>query len=377
MDFTMPTISQWEAMYSSAKQRFVDKIGDRPTWKSVADNTNNINKLGTMEYTAMLTLLLIFIYTSFKAMSLSIDFVDNMIESMVHTNSWLSPLVVDTIKIGFTIATVGVNIVMASPAFIFFKIRSTSPKIVEKIRATEHLKGRHRISLLYITPRLNSIMVYVSLAWMFGFSTLGFSSILETGNLLLILVDAFTRYLPVIAEVTLAGEVGEILANNFEFRKVVYDKLHNEQDNYDKKLNGYERDREFLSILYRTIRQDIVRLRISTNKRGQYAYPNKWLEGHEDLDRYVYKVANYYLKGADSFADEMTEQVYIVPSENATQRVPPDGKATWTVSDMIHEFRLMGLSPSMMYNRRNLDNDFASGYDARKAWADGAKDYFA
>jgi hypothetical protein len=358
MDLTKLRQSEFDAIKAVALSKFKKSLGDKPTMKQVRKTLPNPFTVNALEVIAFVLLIVLTIFTSIKVGLVALPFVD----SMVVTLSQHSPID-PNFTWWFKVVGIALFIMLATPGLIYFKLLSDDPKLKRRIEDTAHYRWINRLSLNYITPRLPSVLVYFTVAWMVFWS----SQLPGT---------VFEQYLGVVAEVALAQLVGTILAKRAEFERAVTLAWKTLETEYNTRLENYESDKAYLRQLYLIMREQLIHLtRKDVHKKP--TEPNLWLLDVDDVtvDRYVEAEYRRLTSGSE-FATRVTSAVPTTTNEVATstiQRItPPDGVA-WTMEQLYDSIRSRGFTK---YTRTQLRNDYAPKYGTEQLWSNGLKEKF-
>jgi hypothetical protein len=370
---------EWESTRSTAKAVFVnEKLGARPTQESVRASRHDAPKLSFVMWWGIVTLVVLTIVTSFKAIFVAWPFAITFSQQMLEGQS-IEVWVISAFQ--FSMALLA--ILMATPALIFFKLLSEEDRIIKKIKETQRegwfLKW---LDLNYVTPRLPSAMVWGTMAWLVYTAAHG---VTELG-------DGFLRFLPVVMELALARLVGDILQQGFKFDSIVSEVLKQETERWDKAADAFEDDDAYNTYLFQRLRSAIINLTRLDERKRKYQ-PNLWMmeAGGDVVNKFV--ISEYErLTGGQAFAVAVKNirknraagqpeavvnaTAEAVVADTNTRRVPPHGDKEWTTESLIRDFELRGLSKEEAYDRGRLDREYASGYGARGAWNSGAMAFF-
>ncbi len=370
---------EWEATRLAAKQTFLnEKLGARPTKESIVKSRHDAPKISFVMWWGIMTLVALTIVTSFKAVFVSwpfaVEFSAQMLEGQA-IDGWM------VVAFQFSMAVLAV--LMATPALIFFKLLSEEERIVKKIRETEREGWFTKwFDLNYLTPRLPSMMVWGTMAWLFYTAAHGVDSI----------GSAFLRFLPVVMELALARLVGDILAAGFKFDGIVLEVLKQETEKWDKAAANFEDDDDYNTFLFQRLRSAVINLKRKDERRRDIQ-PNLWMmEASGDaVNRFI--ISEYErLTGGQPFAIAVKNirknraagqpeavvnaAAEAIVADTTSKRVPPHGDKEWTAETLIRDFELRGLAKGESYDRGRLDREYAAGFNARGAWSAGAMAYF-
>lgn len=359
-------LNEWQAIQARAKKLWLaNSLGERPTFDAVKKNLPNPHTISALEWLAVVVLIVLTAFTSYKVGALAVPFATHTLETLTqHT-----PLA-DWVQTTFIGVTALLFMLLATPSVIYFKLLSHEPEVSAEKRETRQTKWYMRWTLDYLTPRLPSLIVYISVGWLVYIS----SQLPGT---------AFEQYLPVVVEVGLAALVGNILRKRADFNKIVTDALFEKTEPYDTRLKSYETDGAYLRTLYQVMREEVSKLkRPEPNGRG-YGQVNAWLEAADDQVVYRILSAEYRrLTSGDQFAHAVVAGTPETQEENEPEqnrimlRKPPMGDQFWTPDTLAHDLRVRGLDPQAGYTEEQLRNDYDSAYKPRSAWRGGARKQF-
>lgn len=377
--------AEWTATRASSKAEYQkDILGARPTRESVTLSRHDAPQINFVMWFAIATLIVLTVVTSFKAAFVGIPFAVHFAE-IVLADQTIDGRIISAFQFSLVI----LNIMMATPALIYFKLLSEDASVVKKIKDTKKDGAWNSFlalfDLTYLTPRLPSAMVYVVVLWLLYTAAHGTQD----------LGDAFLRFIPVFMELALARVVGDILQQNIRFYDIITEVLKDAADKWDAALAAYDDDARYTEILYRHLRHSIIHL-VREDERRRKTYPNKWMSElvGDAVEKWVLKEYTR-LTGGQSFAvgaaqirknraAGQPETVVAQATEgkpdahsSAGKRVPPHGDKKWTAETLTRDFELQGLSKEAGHDRGWLDRTYADGYGARGAWAAGAMAFFA
>jgi hypothetical protein len=368
-------LAEWEAVQSKAKKRWLTSVlGERPTVESVRATMVNPHTITLLEWLAFAVLIVLTAFTSYKVAALAVPFATDSLATLTH-----GAPVADWVRVSFILVTSALFILLATPSVIYFKLLAHEPELVAERKDTRYIQWYWWWRLDYITPRLPSLIVYLSVIW------LVFLSSQLPGS-------PFEQYLPVIVEVGLAALVGNIMTKRKMYQKVLVDAWKERTAPYDERLKNYETDGSYLRILYQIMREELTRLQRPDPQTRKLGHPNAWME--QALESDVYRVVSgeyRRLTAGSQFAAEVSSPSQptavveahepppqkVVAQSAVTLRTPPAGDRVWTPQTLLHDLQVRGLHPARgKYTEADLKADYAPGYDARAAWRAGAKDGF-
>ncbi len=362
-------MDEWAAIQKRAKMLWEKtSLGVRPTFDEIKKTLPNAHSISILEWLAMVVLIVLTAFTSYKVGALAVPFAAKTLAVLAdHTE------ISDPVKTSFTLVTALLFMLLATPSVIYFKLLAHEPEITAERKATEDIKGWRRFSLEWVTPRLPSVVVYFSIAWLVLISSALPGSVFE-------------QYLPVVVEVALATLVGNILDKRTRFNKVVYDALKEKTDPYDQRLKNYETDTQYLKTLYQTMREGLMAIMRTDPATRRSHKVNAWIEEADEQIVYRLLSAEYRrLNSGAQFAADINAPAPMaqtpadtepVPVGIGTKRVPPAGESVWTVDTLLHDLQVRGLNPAAGYSEMELLKDYAPKFGARDAWRGGAKKLF-
>lgn len=362
--------SEWKIVRQEAKQTYInDILGTRPTYDKIKKTRHDVPILSFVQVWGIVTLAILFVVTSFKVAFVTVPYSIQLAEHML--NGYNLPYWVSQAFVGSSIA---LSIMLATPALILFKLYADDDFTLRKQRET---CGRSKFSIEYISPRLSSTLVYLSMAWLFSTSFWGVTGVW----------DIFLRIIPVIAELGLARLVGDLLAEQRHFHGIVSAAVTEAQDNYDTALAGYETDERYLLVLFQRLRDTIINL-VRVDERRRRIQPNLFL-AEADGEKVNQFIMDEYkrLTGGQSFAvyaqQLRKERAHGVPIVKTTvipvadgKRKPPFGDKIWSAESLIRDFEIRELDKGTKYTEADLARDYEEKYNARGAFRAGARDYF-
>lgn len=363
-------LAEWQAVQSKAKKQWhTNVLGERPTVESVRATMVNPHTVTVLEWLAFAVLIVLTVFTSFKVGSLAVPFAIDSLATLTHDGE-----VAGWVQSAFIVVTAALFMLLATPAVIYFKLLSYEPEIVSERKATQYTRWYWMWRLDYLTPRLPSLIVYLSVVWLVYLSSQLPGS-------------PFEQYLPVIVEVGLATLVGNIMTKRKLYQKVLVDAWKERTAPYDERLKNYETDGSYLRILYQIMREELTRLQRPDPATRKIGHPNAWMEQAQEGDVYRAVSAEYRrLTSGSQFAAEMvnpTPVAQVVEQATASTepaqvlRTPPAGDRVWTPETLLHDLQVRGLHPARgEYTEADISRDYTPGFDARKAWRAGAKTSF-
>lgn len=346
-------MDEYQDLKDQARQLFINEVlGDKPTYKSIARQAYNPNKINMLQYWGMLLLIVLTAFTSLKMAIVAAPFAQSLFNELA-SYTIVSPIVI-TIGTGITML---LFVLIGTPGLIYFKLLSSSDVIKTQKQMTVPGTWTDYISLDYISPRLPQVIVYGILIWLIIVSWHG-TGIKEA--------SVFERLLPVVIELGLAYLVSNILEQQRTFRNSVQNILESKLKPYEERLNNYEKDEQYYIRLYRLMSEKIPLLKERSG--GRVTYPNKQLLNNDKaLREYVIKEYNRLNSGklfADTILNQTDNTIPIVKEKS--ERRKPAGDY-WTVSELENDLAMRGIKPEDNYTCRQLDKDYAPGHHARKA----------
>ncbi len=366
MQYTKLTNAEWASIQAQAKTRFEKEVvGAKPTAKTVRKTLVNPHTINLLEWLALLSLAVIFVFTSFKMGTLAVPFADGSLE-VLGQHTYIAPI----IAIGFKVATATLFILLATPTLIYAKLLDASRTIQDDKRTTRNYPWYQKVSLAYLTPRLPFLVVYLSLAW------LVYTSSLLPGS-------PFEQYLPVLVEITLATLVGDLLIKRAATDKLLRDALKEKTDKYESKVANYESDTGYLRLVYQIMRERLLNLERATSGYRKVKVNAPLLQAEEHVVNAVVLAEYRRLTGGHNFAkkaltptESVEEADRIVPQAADGLRKPPAGQTAWTAESLLHDLQVRGIDPASGYGEAQISRDYAPDHKARAAWRAGARDAF-
>lgn len=364
-DIAKLRLNEWQLIQAKAKRIWLGAIGTRPTFAEVKASLPNPHTISFLEILAVVVLIVLTAFTSYKVGALAIPFALQTLETLSqHTQ--LAKWVQDS----FVIVTALLFMLLATPSVIYFKLLADEPEVTAEKKETAHTKWYSRMSLHYLTPRLPSVVVYLSVLWLIVIS----NQLPGT---------PFEKFLPVVVEVALAALVGNILQKRKKFNEIVWDALREKTDPYDNRMKNFEQDSLYLRTLYQVMREEVSKIKRHDPKIKRDAAVNAWLEAADDQLVYRILSAEYRrLTSGDQFAHAVqaggaeTQPETEADEIRSTLRKPPMGDAVWTPETLAHDLRVRGLDPAAGYTEEQLRKDYDSAYKPRSAWRSGARKQF-
>lgn len=368
-------LAEWSAVQAKAKKQWLANVlGERPTLESVRATMVNPHTISALEWIAFAVLIVLTAFTSFKVAALAVPFATESLKTLSHTGE-----IAEWVRVSFIAVTAILFMMLANPSVLYFKLLAQEPELVAERKETRHTRWFLYWRLDYLTPRLPSLIVYLSVIWLFYLSSQLPGS-------------PFEQYLPVIVEVGLATLVGNIMTKRKNYQKVLVDAWKERTAPYDERLKNYETDSGYLRILYQIMREELTRLQRPDPQTRKMAYVNAWMEQAAENEVYRTVSAEYRrLTSGAQFAADVTGGNTPAPVVNVPQpvvqstvasaappkRTPPAGDRVWTPQTLFHDLQVRGLHPAQgEYTEANLKEDYAPGFDARRAWRAGAKTLF-
>lgn len=350
--------SEFDTIKAHAFAKYKKLLGTPPNRKAIGKTLPNPFSVNALEVIAFVLLIVLTIFTSIKVGLVALPFVD----SMVVTLSQHAPID-PNFTWWFKVVGIALFVMLATPGLIYFKLLSDDPKLKKRIEDTSDYRWINRLSLNWITPRLPAALVYLTVAWMFFWS----SQLPGT---------VFEQYLGVIAEVALAQLVGTILAKRAEFQRAVVLAWKVQDDVYQSRLKNFETDKDYLKTLYQIMREQFIHI-TRKDEHKKITHPNLWLNNEPDATVDAYLEQEYRrLTGGNEFAVRVSNPVPTVTEDVATStehRIKPPNGVAWSMEELYDSIRSRGITK---YTRTELRNDYAPKYGTEQLWANGLKDRF-
>lgn len=359
-------LAEWQAVQDRAKKLWTKTfLGERPTSKEVRKNLPNTHTITFLEWLAVAVLITLTIFTSYKVGALAVPFATESLNTLsAHTE--IAPIV----QHSFIVVTALLFMLLATPSVIYFKLLAHDPEVEAERRKTANTKMWGKLSLEYISPRLPSMVVYISVLWLVVISN-------ELPG------TPFEKFLPVVVEVALAALVGNILYKRQEFNKILWDALKEQTDPWDDRLKNFEMDTHYLRTVYQIMREVVPVIKRQDPMTGRYVKPNAWLANAEESVVFRILAGEYRrLTSGNQFANAVLSEGVEAPAETATEtsrialRFPPNNAKVWTPDSLLHDLKVRGIDPTKGYTEADLAKDYDSAYKPRSAWRGGARDRF-
>lgn len=352
--------NEFQRIQDVSYKQYKKQVGERPVYKDVAKSYPNPDSISILQWAAVLVLLVLTVHTSFKVGAAAVPYAQDLMRSL-SANQQIDMWVQDS----FIFVSAFLFMLLATPALIYFKLLDHDDRTQQdKIRT----QRRPYYTLDFITPRLPATLVYGIIAWLFFVSSHGFTW--DSNNLVQSIARALEVYLPVLVEVGLAWLVGDVIEKRRKFSSLVYANMKETNTRIDKELADYITDKRYLSILYQNLREAFLLL--ERRDRMGKQLPNKQYEDDPKLDSMLLAEYRRFTQ-SDAFATvaALPPTVELPKPTVTTKRVPSSGK--WTKDTLTFDLRSRNVARP--YGEKELANDYEAGYDARKAWRDGAKDF--
>lgn len=352
--YTPITNSTYQTAVDNARAAYLKVLGSRPSYKSIAKELPDVNPVNAIEWGGVILFIIIVISHWFKLGALAQPFASDALAALTHTlgtNNAISPLVSQAFQIITTLTFMS----MGTLGMIYFKILSTDPAILEGIEKSRSNKLNRFFSLEWISPRLPAMIVYLIVGWLIyiGYQTPG---------------DIFTRFLPIFLEVGLAYLVSTIIEKRQQYRQRVLQQLDLLRKAYDERVANYERDRDYLRLLYKQLWISIL------NHRVNGRTPNAALLQLPENERMSVIMQEYRRWTAgDTFADTIMQPVSTVaatvePSgRRGSEVLKKYGRSTWDSKSLLRDLQVTNAPKPM--SRKLIRERYEPGLGADEAWA--------
>ena len=352
--------NEFQRVQDLSYKQYKKLVGARPVYKEVAKTYPNPDAISILQWAAMVVLLVLTVHTSFKVGAAAVPYAQDLMRSL-SSNQFIDVRVQDS----FIFVSAVLFMMLATPALIYFKLLDHDERTqADKVRT----QRRPFYTLDYITPRLPSALVYGIIAWLFFVSSHGFT--FDSNDLVKSIARALEVYLPVLVEVGLAWLVGDVIEKRRKFSNLVHANLKETNARIDKELADYSTDKRYLSILYQNLREAFLLL--ERRDRMGKSLPNKQYEDDPKLDSMLLAEYRRFTQ-SDAFATvaALPATIELPKPTSSTKRTPSSGK--WNKDTLTFDLRSRNVARP--YGEKELARDYEAGYDARKAWRDGAKDF--
>lgn len=373
-NYSRLTLKEWRGIVSSTDNQY-KKLLQEPNRRTIRKRIANPSPIDILQWTAVLVLLVLAIFTAFKTGALAIPFSNSLIDELSRKTP-----ITEGVRTAFNYVTFVLFWLLSTPSLIYFKLLSHDERLVKQREQTtirfndvtgclsffSRLSGY--FSLEYISPRLPAFITYMSTFWLLYISGAGAGTIFE-------------KFLPVFAEIGLAQLVGDIIEQNTTYARIINDRYRMEYDNYERRLAD-KNDDERVGILSATMTEVMTNL-VRNNQR-----PNAFMEkADKDVIKSVLQAEYQRLTVSDNFIrdlngripstnNEITQVTTLKPEiTNLSAPITPLNKKKWDKSSLIRALKMLGAGKN--YGEKDLNRDFAPGYGARTVWRSISKDFEA
>lgn len=363
---------EWRGIQTSTDSQYKKLLGNPPRRSDIKKKIDNPQPITGIQYAAMLVLIVVAIFTGYKTGALAIPFSDHLIDHLSE-NTYIS----QQVRTSFNFVTFVLFWLLSTPSLIYFKLLSHDERIVKQRNDTASMTWTWgMLSLEWISPRLPTVITYMSTFWLLWISAAG------TGTI-------FEKFLPVFVEIGLAQLVGDILEQNAAYQRIISDRLRLERDAYEERLAD-KKDDARVSIMSGIMLETMMNV-VRDGKR-----PNAFLEKADKatiksvlsteyerltvVDNFVAEVENKKETPTVEPVETVSSPVERVKAETprtaTTKRLkPPRGAKQWTTETMVHALKVKDADPTT-YTERNVKQDFEPNYNATGVWRKGAKKAF-
>lgn len=344
--YTPITSSTFQGAVDQAKKVYMTQLGSRPSYKSVATELPDVNPINAIEWGGILLFLIVMVAHWFKLGALAQPFAAESLDALgKHTT------IIEVVGWAFQIITTLSFMSMGTLGMIYFKILSADPAIVEGIEKTRSRKWTRFFSLAWISPRLPAMIVYIIVGWLvyIGYQTPG---------------DVFTRFLPIFLEIGLAYLVSTIIEKRQQYRARVLQQLDAVRKAYDERVATFERDRDYLRLLYKYLWIAIL------NHRVNGRTPNQALLQVDERERQNIVKAEYLRWTAgEQFADSIIAPVpatAAVTGKRGVETLSKYGRSTWDAKTLLADLKAANAPHPM--TRAQVRAMYERGLGADEAW---------
>jgi hypothetical protein len=353
--YTPITSTTFQIAVDNAKAAYLKVLGGRPSYKSVATELPDVNPVNAWEWGGIVLFLVLMVAQWFKLGALAQPFAAESLDAL-GKHTFISTLVGQAFQIVTTLNFMG----MGTLGIIYFKILSADPAIVEGIEKSKITRWSKEwvkvFSLGWISPRLPTVIVYLIVGWLvyIGFQTPG---------------DAFTRFLPTILEVGLAYLVSSVIEKRQQYRQRVLQQLDLLRKAYDARVANFERDRDYLRLLYKQLWIAILNHRVNGRQ------PNATLLQLSENERMAVIMQEYRRWTAgDQFAEAIIQPAPAVAAvtESVGRRglevLKKYGRTTWDSKSLLRDLQVTNAPKPM--SRKLIRERYAPGLGADEAWSE-------
>lgn len=361
------TLEEWEAVERKAYEKYKERLGKRPTRKTVSREIINENRVNIVYKMAFVLLFAILVFQSIKIVYASEPLANLLVETLSHSevhNEWALEV--------FKISTAVVAVLTGTVGLVFMEIFALNSATQARQRET---KNKNKLSLEWIVPRLPNILVYLIMLYLFIISNVGNQTI----------VERLMTNIIVLSELALAMPFGKILSRIENHREAVTQALYIAQKNFDTLYEQYATDPRYLRALLQVAREDFFTL----GARGRNPSPNaRFRDADTATVESIIADELQRVKGGNLFVSQVTGWLLadhakrpIVPSEADAskpndskalgQRTPPNGARQWATETLIND--LIASNAPKDITEKYITSLYANGYNARKVWRKTAK----
>lgn len=362
------SLKQGKKIVAKADSRYKNEVlGGKPSAKKVRKDNINTNPITFILWCAVIFILGVLVYAWLKVQP----------AAELYANTFQPDNAV------FTYATGVVFGLIATIGFIFFKIMTDDPVVLQRqadnpLIAPNWSKGRigNFWKIEVWSPRMFGVLTYLVLVWQIAIAITGihnYSNVIEWLNALL----------PVLIEIGLATTVAKVLEQVRKRNYQVKEALNLQRQAFKDSFNNRNDDSRYLTILFQELREKL------SGMRG-----NEWLRtANSEVTKEVISSEYNRLNAGNEFAlnviterSAQAETMAIVESATSPtddQFTPPNGASKWTPDTLLQHFTArQDLNPNMAYKQTDLDEQYATGYNVRGAYRgdkgkrNGAKLYF-
>jgi len=322
---------------------------------------------------AIWMLVIVAVFTAFKLALTAIPLADAIVETNLHTEGVLPPIVLFL----YRFSIIGSAMLVGTFGLIYFKLLAENSGTRSKIEAS---KRDHWWQVEWWSPRLPRVLVYLSIVVIVIVSNIANTTVFDY---------IFSNTL-VVVELALSYPVGLWMSKRQSRGEAVSNELREQLKAYDHRMKFYETDKDYLRLFLQNASEAFFKLK-GTKRKNKY--PNAYLR--EEDSRVVEKIifSEYRrLRGGVGFSKMVGEwvtdepekiveasihqtivtntQPIVVPSREilspSVLRLPPSGAVVWTHDSMVID--LMAVGASKPLKESFINATYAKGHNAREVW---------
>ncbi len=371
MDYLSFTRDQWKQLEEESKQEFSREIGGVPKRRAIAQSIPNNNQLDILNMVAIIMLGVVALYGLFKLGLASYPIADRLTEVNLHTD--MTPFLEMLFQL----------VIVASAGFVgvfgmlYFKLVAESSATRNKIEAS---KRAPKWRIEWWSPRLPYVLVILTIIIMVVVSNQSITS----------LFDFLFNNTIVVMELALSYPVGIWLSKRQARTTAVNNALAIAKQEYDRRMESYEKDKQYLRILSQNAMEAFFSLKSGRQRksnenlrklpteqvermlsdeykrwRGGVTFSREivnWLDNKPQAKRSIHDTITTRQQKQAPTVEEKSDQV--------KRRKPRNGKwdADSLRADMIQH------SAPVPATEQYINDNYLGGYDARKVWRNGLRD---